>query len=83
MSWEIVFVSFLLLAALVSFILERVPTDVTAITVFALITIVSIFSGSERLPGLDEILGVFANPAPLTIAAMFVVSAALGKCHLI
>ncbi len=83
MSWEIVFVSFLLLAALVSFILERVPTDVTAITVFALITIVSIFTGSERLPGLDEILGVFANPAPLTIAAMFVVSAALGKCHLI
>ena len=83
MSWEISFVLFLLLAALVSFILERVPTDVTAITVFALITIVSIFSGSERLPGLDEILGVFANPAPLTIAAMFVVSAALGKCHLI
>ena len=83
MSWEIVFVLFLLLAALVSFILERVPTDVTAITVFALITLVSIFSGSERLPGLDEILGVFANPAPLTIAAMFVVSAALGKCHLI
>ena len=83
MSWEIVFVTFLLLAALVSFILERVPTDVTAITVFAIITIVSIFTGSERLPGLDEILGVFANPAPLTIAAMFVVSAALGKCHLI
>jgi len=83
MSWEIVFVLFLLFAALVSFILERVPADVTAITIFAIITIVSIFTGSERLPGLDEILGVFANPAPLTIAAMFVVSAALGKCHLI
>ena len=62
MSWEIVFVLFLLVAALVSFILERVPTDVTAITVFALITIVSIFTDSERLPGLNEILGVFANP---------------------
>jgi di/tricarboxylate transporter len=83
MSWEIVFVAFVLFAALVSFILERVPTDVTALTVFSLITIVSIFTGSERLPGLEEILGVFANPAPLTIAAMFIVSAALGKCHLI
>ena len=83
MSWEIVFVLFLLLGALVSFLLERVPTDVTAITVFALITTVSIISDSERLPGLNEILGVFANPAPLTIAAMFIVSAALGKCHLI
>lgn len=83
MCWEIVFVLLLLGGALVSFVLERVPVDVTALTVFATIALVSIFTGSERLPNLEEILGVFANPAPLTIVAMFVVSAALGKCRLI
>jgi di/tricarboxylate transporter len=35
------------------------------------------------LPEIEEILGVFSNPAPVTIAAMFVVSAALSKCHII
>ena len=83
MCWEIAFVLFLLVGALVSFVLERVPVDVTSLTVFAAITLVSIFTGSKRLPDLGEILGVFANPAPLTIVAMFVVSAALGKCRLI
>ena len=83
MCWEIVFVLGLLACALASFVLERVPVDLTAICVFAIITLVSLVSDSNRLPGLNEILGVFANPAPLTILAMFIVSAALGKSHLI
>ena len=83
MTWEIIFVLLLLAGALASFIWERVSADVTALTVFAAITLVSILSGSERLPDLEQILTVFANPAPLTIAAMFVVSAALNRCRLI
>ena len=83
MCWEVVFVLVLLACALSSFVLERIPVDLTAICVFAVITFVSLVSDSNRLPGLNEILGVFANPAPLTILAMFIVSAALGKSHLI
>ncbi len=83
MCWEVVFVFVLLACALASFVLERIPVDLTAICVFAIITFVSLVSGSNRLPELNEILGVFANPAPLTILAMFIVSAALGKSRLI
>ena len=60
MTWEIVFVLLLLAGALASFIWERVPADVTALTVFAAITLASILSGSERLPDLEQILTVFA-----------------------
>ena len=87
MTWEIAFTFGLLGFALLSFIKEKLSTDVTAITVFAVIVAVSTISHeiSEgvALPEIEDILGVFGNPAPVTIAAMFVVSAALSKCHII
>ncbi len=80
MSWEILFIFALLVFTLVSFVLEKIPTDQTAITVFALLLGMTLIPGENRLPSVEELLSVFANPAPLTIAAMFILSAALEKC---
>ncbi len=83
MSWELIFVLALLLFAVVSFIMERWPVDVTAIVVFSALLAVSLATGSALLPDQDQILNVFANSAPLTIAAMFILSAALDRCGVI
>jgi len=79
MTWEILFVFALLLFAIVSFIWERISADLTALTVFGVLLFVSMLSQSAALPSLDTMLGVFGNSAPLTIAGMFIVSAALER----
>ncbi len=83
MTWEIILILVLLLTALTSFIIEKVSADVTAIVVFSVIIGVAGVAGSENWPTVEQLLLVFANPAPITIAAMFMVSAALSKCHAI
>lgn len=80
MTWELLFVLTLLVFALISFSLEKLPIDVTAIVVFAGLAGVAMLSGSELLPSESQLMSVFANSAPLTIAAMFVISSALEKC---
>lgn len=80
MTWEIAFVIFLLGFALVNFIREKIPTDITSFTVFAFLMAGAMMSGSPDLPTVDQLLSVFASPAPITIAAMFVVSSALERC---
>jgi di/tricarboxylate transporter len=79
MTWEIIFVFSLLFFAIASFIWERISADLTAITVFGVLIFVSMISGSSELPTLENILGVFGNSAPLTIAGMFIVSGALER----
>ena len=79
MTWEIVFVFVLLIFAITSFILERISADLTAITVFGILLFVSMLTQSTELPTLEDLLGVFGNSAPLTIAGMFVVSGALQR----
>ncbi|MEM8868126.1 MAG: SLC13 family permease [Verrucomicrobiota bacterium] len=79
MTWEICFVFALLVFAIGSFIWERISPDLTAISVFGVLIFVSMLSGSAELPSLEAMLGVFSNSAPLTIAGMFIVSAALEK----
>jgi di/tricarboxylate transporter len=79
MTWEILFVFALLVFAIVSFIWERISADLTAITVFGVLIFISMLTGSDDLPSLERLLGVFANSAPLTIAAMFIVSTALER----
>jgi len=79
MTWEIAFVLGLLAFAIVSFILEKITPDMTAITVFGVLLFVSTLSGSEELPELSSLLGVFSNSAPITVAAMFIISMALEK----
>ena len=79
MTWEIIFVLALLTFAVVSFIWERISPDLTSLTVFGILIFVSTFIVSEHLPSLDQLLGVFSNSAPITIAAMFIVSGALER----
>jgi len=76
MTWEIAFVFLLLVLTLASFVWEKFPPDVTALTLFTVLMLTGI------LPS-EEALTVFSNPAPLTIGAMFILSAALVKCGLI
>jgi di/tricarboxylate transporter len=78
-----VFVGVLLVAALVSFIMERIPTDLTAILAFGCLMVAGFLPFNESLPSQSELLSVFANPAPLAIAALFILSAALERCGLI
>lgn len=80
MTWEIIFVLALLAGALLSFVAEKIPTDQTALTVFALLLIAGLLPAAATLPSPNELLGVLANPAPVTIGAMFILSAALEKC---
>ncbi|MBT7867563.1 MAG: SLC13 family permease, partial [Opitutales bacterium] len=76
MTWEILFVFALLVLALGSFVWEKVPPDVTALSLFAILLI------SGLLPS-EKAFSVFSNPAPLTVGAMFIISAALDKCGVI
>ncbi len=76
MTWEIIFVFALLALALASFIWEKVSPDVTALSLFAILLV------SGLLPA-EKAFSVFSNPAPLTVGAMFIISAALDKCGLI
>ncbi len=80
MTWEIAFIFLLLVFAIISFTLEKLPTDLTAITLFMAVMLGGLLPWAEKLPDPARLLGVFSNPAPITIAAMFVVSAALQKC---
>ena len=79
MSWEIIFICLLLLMALVSFIAEKMPTDQVAVMVFVTILGAGMLPFSNTLPTVDQLLVVFSNSAPMTIAAMFILSAALEK----
>jgi len=79
MTWEIIFVFALLAFAIVSFIWERISADLTAVTVFGILIFVSMLTKSDELPDFEALLNVFSNSAPLTIAAMFIVSGALER----
>lgn len=83
MTWEIAFVIALLIAGFVSFLLEKVPTDATAIFLFASLLVMSQMPFVTSLPTAQDLLSVFANPAPIAIASLFIMSAALEKAGLI
>jgi di/tricarboxylate transporter len=72
MTWDIAFVLLLLGLAFLMFVSEKVSPDVTALSLFAILLV------TGKLPQ-ERILGVLANPAPLTIGAMFILSGALVK----
>ena len=60
----------LLIVLFVGFLLERLPPVVLAAAGGLIMMVLGFLST-------DELLGVFANPAPITIAAMFILSGAL------
>jgi di/tricarboxylate transporter len=73
MTWEIALVFLLLIAVLVSFVWEKIPPDLTALALFVVLMATGLLKPAEAF-------GVFSNTAPLTVGAMFVLSAALVKC---
>jgi len=79
MTWEIAVVLILVAFALVQFLRERWPTDLTGLTVFAALLVLSQLPFATSFPEARELLAVFANPAPITVAAMFVLSNALER----
>ncbi len=66
----------LLMVLLVAFFVERYPAEVTAMAAAALFVLLGFVST-------DDVLSVFSNPAPVTIAAMFVISGALVRTGLL
>lgn len=69
---QIVFTFVILFLVFWSFIREKTPSDLAALLGMAAL----ILTGILDVP---EALSVFANPAPITVAAMFVLSAALER----
>jgi di/tricarboxylate transporter len=73
MTWQIAVVFALLIGAMISFLREKITPDLVALTLLVIIA-------ATGLVPTRDVLGVFANPAPITVAAMFVLSAALVRC---
>ena len=73
---EILFLGAIILVALVLFVTELFPIDVTALLVLGLLLILGLVSPNESLAG-------FSNPAVITIACLFILSHALQKSHVL
>jgi di/tricarboxylate transporter len=73
MTWDIAFVLLLIVGALLCFLHEKISPDVTALSLFVILLVSGVVPQSR-------VFGVLANPAPLTVGAMFILSAALVKC---
>lgn len=72
MSLEIVFVLVMLLLAVVLFATEKLPVDLVALLVMAVLLLSGIITLEEGVSG-------FSNSATVTVAAMFVLSAGLFR----
>ncbi|NCQ35525.1 hypothetical protein GW813_10760 [bacterium] len=70
MTIDIFIVTLILLTALALLISERLPYDLTAIGIMVVLMIAGILAPREAVAG-------FANPAPLTVGALFIVSKGL------
>src|SRR5690348_3926915 len=62
----------------VMFATEWLRTDVLALSVLCLLGLLGYFWPKEFLRS-DELFGCFSNPAPITVAAMFVLGAGLTR----
>ena len=79
MDWasaQIVIVICLVLVVFFGFIRERMPADIVALCAVGVLLASGILSAAE-------VLAVFSNSAPITIAAMFVLSAGLERTGMI
>ena len=66
MEWETAFALTLLVVTLISFLLEKVSVDITALTLLGVILVISAFEISENWPPVSKVLTVFSNEAPIT-----------------
>ena len=67
---EILAVSLILLAALVLLVTEKIPVDLTAIGIVVALMVSGVLAPAEAVRG-------FANPAVITVGAMFLISRAM------
>lgn len=72
MAPDIIIVSIILLVAIILLVTEKLPVDVTGLGIIAVLMLAGQLSPREAMAG-------FANPAPLTVAALFVVSQGLVR----
>jgi len=72
MTVDMIIVLAVILVAIVLFATEKIPVDLTAVIVMCILLLSGIISPEEGLSG-------FSNTATVTVAAMFIVSAALRK----
>ena len=70
MNFGIIFVFAVLLLAVYLFVTEKLPVDLVALLVMALLLVSGIISPAEGLSG-------FSNSATITVGAMFILSAGL------
>ena len=73
---DIILLGGIILGALVLFITELFPIDVTALVVLGLLLIFGLVTPEQSLSG-------FSNPAVITIACLFILSYALQKSHVL
>ena len=78
MSFPIAFVFLLTAATFYLFATERLRSDVLALSVLCVLGIAGYFAPDTFLAPL-ELLTCFSDPAPITIAAMFVLGAGLTR----
>ncbi len=75
MTMDALIVLAILVAALVAFVSDRMRVDLVALLVMVTLMVLGIVTPQEGLAG-------FADPATVTIAAMFMLSAGLQRTHL-
>ena len=73
---DIILLGVIIVIALVLFITEFFPIDVTALVVLGLLLIFGLITPNESLSG-------FSNPAVITIGCLFIMSYALQKSHVL
>ncbi len=81
---EAIFLGIIIVIALVLFITELFPIDVTALVVLGLLLVLGLVSQNPELNlGTSVIFSGFSNPAVITIACLFILSYALQKSHVL
>lgn len=75
-SLQIAIVLVLVAVVFFGFVRERMPPDIVALSAMGVLLATGILTA-------DDVFGVFGNSAPITIAAMFVLSAALERTGVI
>jgi di/tricarboxylate transporter len=72
MTIDITIVFIVLIGAVILFSLEKMPIDLTAVSVMVVLLATGIITPEEAIAG-------FSNPATITVGAMFIISAALNR----
>lgn len=77
-NWDIAIVFFITLVTFVIFATERLRSDVLALSVLCVLGVAGYFRPESFLSP-KELLSCFSDPAPITVAAMFVLGAGLTR----